>query len=620
MKPKHKQSSLLSFFKKPKSTEEDVAENTYAEKRPEVQKMAAATVDKGSAQDVHVDDAVIEPSSPRDLEKAPVGSSVVSPAATVIEEIADVDGQSDDNVPHDEKTSDEDQDTSSESDNEDGTTPKKSDYELLRERNIQRNNERLKSLGLLNNDHQPSKVMKKKPVKRKKASGNADRVSYPTRRSTRMKKNVGGDGLDQEEVENLAAPSVSSPEEMEEEQFTVSPLFEYKMCDVDTNPFSEYAYKLGGECAANCKNLVPCGPRLIPPSGLNAIYSLQFHPNSWDVDNGESSNMMSPSWLVGAGKSGIVSLWDCRRQKEDNVDGIDPVVSWKAHGGRWVADCRFLPVGSASVNENATDHVPKRLLTAANDGTICHWDLTSNSVKTGAPKLMGQTDKSLHRSGIFSMDIFVDNGDVLIASGSKDKTIALSTVSRFGDAYWRSDFHSAKVGCVSLSSSSKPLIVSASDDGFVAVHDSRSEHVVVKIEDAHIKPHSAVWKPGSDSIFVTAGLDEIIKLWDVRNTSSPVASYHGHVAGGKRIKRIHRPTFIDIASDSYILSGGEGSHALSMFQLLNGIRNDGILHSVFNRGKLPDDHGDVGSLAVMNNHVAVAGEGGEILILSPQAS
>jgi len=318
---------------------------------------------------------------------------------------------------------------------------------------------------------------------------------------------------------------------------------------------------------------------------------------------------------VGAGKSGIVALWDCRQTKDTSS-----VVSWKAHGGRWISDAKFLPYSSSSVNENPTNKIiPRRLLTAANDGTICHWDLTSNSVKTGAPKLLAQSNKSLHASGIFSMD--VDNDGVVIVSGSKDKTIALSKVDRFGDAYWRSGFHSAKVGCVSLSNGSCPLIVSASDDGFIAVHDSRSDDVAVKIEDPHFKPHSAVWKPGSSSMFLSAGLDETIKLWDCRDYSRPLASFHGHVPqrSGKRLKRIHRPTFIEFSgastSEPFILSGGEGSHCLSMFDL-NKLSSDGNLQSVFNRGMLPEDHGDAGSLAVMKNTVAVSGEGGEVMILS----
>jgi hypothetical protein len=115
----------------------------------------------------------------------------------------------------------------------------------------------------------------------------------------------------------------------------------------------------------------------------------------------------------------------------------------------------------------------------------------------------------------------------------------------------------------------------------------------------------------------SAGLDEIIKLWDLRNTSSPIASFHGHVPGsGKRLKRIHRPTFSPASSSSsssFILSGGEGSHAISMFKL-----GEEGLQSVFSRGKLPPDVGDIGSLAVQGRNVAVAVEGGEVLMLLPR--
>lgn len=648
MKPKHKQSSLLSFFKKPKAA---AASSNKSSPVPEPRTPKFAN--NNGAQDAN--EAVIAPTSPHaDEEKIHTSSTIiVSPAAVEVSVDTDVsetlgatnEGDTDSKpdgaentesqcegntaacgtASISESTADEEDNSSEsedESDKDEYATPKKSDYELLRERNIERNNARLKSLGLLT-DAEPSKIVKKKPTKRKKTAGIADRVSYPTRRSTRMRKTVlGDDGVAPDIIEAVAAIAehAEQPEEItEEEQFTVSALFEYNMSD--NNRFSEFEYKSNnkGEAEMDCKNLVPNGPCLIPPSGLNALYSLQFYP-PWDGDmTSDNNSNADPSWLVGAGKSGIVALWDCRRPKEDGSDGIDPIISWKAHGGRWVADAKFFPCGSSSMNENPFNRTPKRLLTAANDGTICQWDLTSNSVKTGAPKLLGQTNKSLHASGIFSMDVRVDSSDVFIASGSKDKTISLTTVERFGNACWRSDFHSAKVGCVSLSSGANPLIVSASDDGFVAVHDSRSDSVAAKIEDPHFKPHSAVWRPGSDNVFLTAGLDETIKLWDARNTLRPLASFHGHVPKtGKRMKRIHRPTFMETASESFILSGGEGSYSLSMYQLSN-LSSDG-LHTVFSRGKLPEDHGDIGSIAVANNNVAVAGEGGEVLILSPQAN
>ncbi|KAL7520585.1 hypothetical protein ACHAWX_005298 [Stephanocyclus meneghinianus] len=666
MTMKHKQqSSLLNFFAKPKRPVSSAAcSNINNDKHGENKFDGDNTTNE-----CDMNDPVIGPCSPyvdKEMKKPFDSSTVISPPAT-IEALAvarqhglrfkttdndyknaSASVSTDDGPPATiEQTPSNQSESDSDSDESSSYAPKKSEYELLRERNIARNNARLKSLGLLTEVHGNTvqSVKKTNHIKRKKALGALEVVSYPTRRSTRRRNIVlnngqGADDSNQEMVklDGFACVEILEPEENVTEDFTVSPLFEYNMSNDEefTDDASTDVKNTGAVCSS--RTLAPFGPRLIPPSGLNSIYSLQIYPDAWDNmrnnDHQISYVRRNPSWLAGAGKSGIVALWDCRRQniKHDN-QGIEPILSWKAHGGRWIADARFLPNSSCStsLNENSTIHVPSRLLTAANDGTICHWDLASISVKTGAPKLLGQTSKSLHSSGIFSMDVRVEKtSDVIIASGSKDKTIALSTVERYGDAIWKSDFHSAKVGSVSLSAYSiHSMILSASDDGLVAVHDPRmngrgdsSNVVAVKIEDSHTKPHSAVWRPGSDNIFLTAGLDDVIKLWDSRNVTSPLASFHGHVPGnGKKIKRINRPVFmtlpamVNAPSESFILSGGEGSRSLSMFQLDN-IRENGTLHSVLSRGKLPPDTGDIGCLAAKNGNVAVAVEGGDVLLLS----
>ena len=556
---------------------------------------------------------------------------------------------------------------SSNSTNSNNNNPhQKSEYELMRERNIARNNARLKALGLFVESSHLSSSKQQQRKRRTKASvvantqvtnKAANTIIEPTRRSSRLsgvKMNYTDDSIghvmnQQEDSYAFKDRAIDDVDvQQKEEQFKVSPLFDYQMNDavtssttIDTDTTTTTSEVGGNNNVSNngkIKSLVPLGKRLVPPAGLNAIYSLQFYNNLHGTTT--TTTNTSSSWLVGAGKSGIISVWDCNnssrtmKEEEDQISYVEPVLSWKGHGGRWIADARFLQPSPSVLDSSSSSNVqraPSRLLTAGNDGTVCHWDLSTTSLTTGAPRLLHQTNKSLHVSGIFSMDVKAQQQqeDCWIVTGSKDKSIAVTKLSRLADGEgttWRSQFHTAKVASVSFSSSTiNPLIASASDDGFVAIHDMRqngSSSAVASLENSHVKPHSAVWKPSSDSIFITAGLDDVIKLWDVRNTEKPVMSFHGHVpTSGKKLKRIQRPTFFTVGSDSFILSGGENSHAISMFQddeEDNAVSN-ASLRSVFSRGKLPDGCGDVGSMAVHSNQVAVTVEGGEVIILTTKS-
>ena len=435
-----------------------------------------------------------------------------------------------------------------ESNNEQGAPPDdeednnkykgKSPYEILREKNIERNNARLAALGLLVgiSTHQQSgssNDSKKKKKKRKKASSKkaTATTSIPTRRSGRLKKPVvtnSGTALEVQHDNSVLVSSNSNEKmgmelEEEEEIFTVSPLIEYQMTSSSTNVKESTYTNDKTKDGTSISTLVPTGPRLNPPSGLNAIYSLQFHPQSWDNNvNNQNGSSSSSSWLAGAGKSGLIALWDCSKHNNDESGGsyIDPVLSWKGHSGRWIADARFVPPLISSISSNSissSSTIPSRLLTAGNDGSVCYWDLTLTS-STGVPKLLEQSTKMLHGSGIFSMDVSIPSSSTAsspyIVTGSKDKSIAVTTLDQLSnEPIWRSNYHSAKVGCVSFSASSNnPLIASASDDGCVAIHDARlngmkgstsSGSTVAVLEDAHVKPHSAVWQPGSDTIFMT---------------------------------------------------------------------------------------------------------------------
>jgi hypothetical protein len=129
---------------------------------------------------------------------------------------------------------------------------------------------------------------------------------------------------------------------------------------------------------------------------------------------------------------------------------------------------------------------------------------------------------------------------------------------------------------------------------------------------------------------LAAGLDSDIKLWDTRNLSQPTCTYYGHVpSSARRLKKIHHPTFYiprqqasrkdPLVDQCFILTGGEGSHALSMFRYDPNSSSNDIANrsSVFSRGTLFDDCGDVGCIAVHGEMVAASVDGGDILLLAP---
>ena len=118
-----------------------------------------------------------------------------------------------------------------------------------------------------------------------------------------------------------------------------------------------------------------------------------------------------------------------------------------------------------------------------------------------------------------------------------------------------------------------------------------------------------------------AGLDDQIKVFDIRSMARPLLSYVGHAPSNlAQYKRIHHPVFYNpcrktTATEQFVLSGGENSRSLSMFRNQDEI--DTVV-SVYSRGKLPSDCGDAGCLSVQGEKVASTVDGGEVLLMSPQ--
>lgn len=568
----------------------------------------------------------------------------------------DDDGESETKNDKSNSDDDEDNDSSSDSDTESAAAQGEyqlSEYELLRLRNIERNNRRLAELGLAGgwSSAMPSNTnelrQKAEKKSRKKVKGDTTKTrtpAMPTRRSTRARRTVlevsaEGEGTFGASIllADNNVPTYQEKAEIEEEPveevFTVSPMLEYAM-NADNNANTDASAALEEWPTDAQPSIIQClepiGKRLAPPNGLGAIYSLQFYPREWCPEL-RSENQ---SWIVGAGKAGIISLWDCNWSSGSSAsaveedDMIDPVLSWKAHSGRWVADVRFLPSTSGSEGV-ITKSQPSRLLSAANDGSVCLWDLSTVSSLNGSPKLLCRTGKELHRSGIFAMDVDFGQHQTYVATGSKDKTVAVVTLdaiargSGFVEPIWVSDYHTAKVGAVAFCGKGTSLLASASDDGTIAVHDFRAngkKQVVAELVDAHYRPHSVSWDPLSANNLMTAGLDDQVKVFDIRSLDKPLYTYQGHVPTLSKYKRIHHPVFYNpcqrtASSELFVLSGGESSAALSMFR--NQDAKEAAV-SVYSRGRLPADCGDAGCLAIQGQRVASTVDGGEVLLLAPK--
>jgi len=287
-------------------------------------------------------------------------------------------------------------------------------------------------------------------------------------------------------------------------------------------------------------------------------------------------------------------------------EGNGPLLAFKPHGSTWVSDVAFCGGGALG----------SRLLTSANDGCVALWDLTKASAGRaagGQPKALGGGKCAWHGAGIFSLACRgaggtgggfgggeCGGGGCVVATGSKDGSIALGTLGEGGDLPTRislteldlgqvkgvglrpfftggfGDFGSGGDGGGGGGGGLERAVAAAACGSGDAVildgRDPRRGQGLATLRGAHVAAGggggctSVEWHPLRPHELLTAGLDApVLRLWDVRMASSggggggggesgsgcgrraPLREYRGHVpssAGGKRLKAISRPRFL----------------------------------------------------------------------------
>ena len=567
------QSSLFSFFKS--STKSDKADADVED--------APGTYDRQNEKGKENDNPVGDHGTVDEHRSLDIDDKIGTVAKEVtVDREGEREGADDIN---DEEEDDEEMDISAQaapsSDNRNSSTSNNS-YEQLRQENIRRNAEFLASLGLDSLKPQisnkPSLIKPKSAgeKKRKQPSSISSASIGPLRRSSRTA-NLPPVNYDS----SLANNKLQEEEEEEEEEEEVeidyddSTVFKYMISSSSSSSLSSSTngtkvYK------SLAYNLHSSDPGYI--EDLEATYSMQFHPS------------MDGLLLVG-GKSGYVSLMQTPRNghEESNL-----LMSSRCHN-RWVSTNKFLSCQSQQQQQ-------LHMITASDDGCIKIWDLTKCSVNTihSSPKLIASNDSIHSKRGVYSFD----ESSGYIVSGSKDRCVCISRIDVDSDMKIKQElchdeYHNGVVKSVSWKyeiNNAKPNIyVSGGQDRVVCVKDVRqpqTEGYISLFENNsgihHVEFDNTATLSNeycSSNLFVVAGLDPVVRVYDLRMLSDSrkdkslhLYEFIGHASSSvKKFKAMLAPHFM---SSDVLVSLGEGSENVSFYCLKTG--------KTLTRGEMPE--------------------------------
>ncbi|RCK65682.1 WD-40 repeat-containing protein MSI1 [Candida viswanathii] len=136
-------------------------------------------------------------------------------------------------------------------------------------------------------------------------------------------------------------------------------------------------------------------------------------------------------------------------------------------------------------------------------------------------------DYKYHKQEGNALDWIDDNSFI---SGSKDSQIALWHVDKPSTPIQLFKGHRGAVNDLSAIKG-KTLFGSVSDDSTTQFYDTRSSAVdatpVISVENSHIQ-NCIQFHPDIETLYATAGKDNVISLYDIRNYKTPFRKFYGH--------------------------------------------------------------------------------------------
>lgn len=409
----------------------------------------------------------------------------------------------------------------------DGSNTDGEDYEAARLRNIQANNRMLAELGLIGGVGlglcgEPSKAAAVKKVRvppRKRTPKPPS--DLPQRRSSRV---VG--------ISAAEASTFVVLQEDEEYIEPVAPPIGQAFAAVEAST------RAAATTFASSEHLLSSGKATMLVGHKHDVYSITECPEL--------------ELVVGGGKQGMVTFYPStvdaaitRRycsnvvggQEEGGREGaervLSPVLSVKVHS-RWVSEVQYLPRSFDGATESFV------LLSASDDRTVVASRFQLNSLGAGRSIASLRPESrldSIHSGGIFSMHALNDK----VATCSKDGTICLNSVTgsalRHESTY--DGFTSGVLKCVRWQPSMEnKLLASAGNDGNLNIFDCRLSEPTACVEGAHDGcANSVVFHPTDDHQLMSSGFDRVIRVWDLRNLTKPMAVLAEHHKKGKSLNR-----------------------------------------------------------------------------------
>jgi hypothetical protein len=426
-------------------------------------------------------------------------------------------------------------------------------YEIERQANIERNNEVLRSLGLIEPMLAPPPPRRDSTgVSKRRRTASPPPPSSRTLRArapggTMVKRSEASGANDDAQDANDDDASDGSDADDADGTYSDSSVLRY-LCDKaagagavpECSPMSE-SFESGMLHGWRCAVPITTGK-------CKAVYSMTVSAGARPL-------------LGCAGSQGYVSLYRASHLHDPSAPPLEPLWSFKAHN-KWVADLQFCSAA-------AGDDDPNLMLTASDDATVVLWDLRKIKGRDEEPLKLATC--SPHSSGIFSMHEC--GGRVL--SSSKDKTVAISLLREA--SLTCSHAYLPNVGVVKCARwRDAHMLACTGNTGEVVLVDTRCADaraaVLSPLADVHGRIAYCVrWSPLSEHVVLSVDPAEIL-VHDLRRPPAPQLRLRGHAKpkDGQFTDKIFTPSFSH--GGRAVSALGCHSQMLSVFSLDDGRR------------------------------------------------